>query len=61
MESTKVYTQVSIRAPQSVHTSTHPTERGNPDDITEYVVHNDNTDDTTCRDDNEQYHPLQNR
>ncbi|HGG6556263.1 TPA: hypothetical protein ACJGLG_004866 [Salmonella enterica subsp. enterica serovar Typhimurium] len=61
VESIQVYTQVSVRALQAVHVNTHPAERGSPDDITEYVDHNGNTDDTTCGDDNEQYHPLQNR
>ncbi|EBS3610970.1 hypothetical protein DPD44_24090 [Salmonella enterica subsp. enterica serovar Poona] len=37
------------------------TERGKSDDITDHVAHNDNTDDTTCGDDDEQYHSLQNR
>lgn len=61
VESTQIYTQVSVRALQAVHASTHPAERENPDDITGYTVHNDNTDDTTRGDDDEQYHPLQNR
>ncbi len=55
VESTQIYTQVSLRAVQA---STHPAERETPDAITGYTVHNDNTDDTTCGGNDEQYDPL---
>ena len=47
VESTQIYTHVSVRALQAVHATTHPAEREVPDDITENTGHNDNTDDTT--------------
>ncbi len=58
VESTQIYTQVSVRALQAVHASTHPAERETLDDITGYTVHNDNTNDTTCGGNDEQYDPL---
>lgn len=61
VESTQIYTQVSLRAVQAVQAvqaSTHPAERETPDAITGYTVHNDNTDDTTCGGNDEQYDPL---
>lgn len=33
VESTQIYTQVSVRALQAVHTSTHPAERDNEEQI----------------------------
>ena len=49
MESTKIYTQVSVRALQAVHATNHPAEREVHirDDNTEDEHHNDNTNDTT--------------
>lgn len=49
VESTQIYTQVSVRALQAVHASTHPAEREAHirDDNTEDEHHNDNTTDTT--------------
>lgn len=49
VESTQIYTQVSVRALQAVHASTHPAEREAriPDDNPEDNHHNDNTTDTT--------------
>ncbi|ELS8079780.1 TPA: tyrosine-type recombinase/integrase, partial [Escherichia coli] len=49
VESTQIYTQVSVRALQAVHASTHPAEREAriPDDNSEDNHHNDNTTDTT--------------
>ena len=49
VESTQIYTQVSVRALQAVHATTHPAERKVHirDDNTEDEHHNDNTNDTT--------------
>ena len=49
VESTQIYTQVSVRALQAVHATTHPAEREVHirDDNTEDEHHNDNTTDTT--------------
>lgn len=49
VESTQIYTQVSVRALQAVHATTHPAEREAqiPDDNPESNHHNDNTTDTT--------------
>ncbi|MGS9159702.1 tyrosine-type recombinase/integrase, partial [Salmonella enterica subsp. enterica serovar Infantis] len=48
VESTQIYTQVSVRALQAGHASTHPAVRESLDDITGDPVHIDNTNDTTC-------------
>lgn len=49
VESTQIYTQVSVCALQAVHITTHPAEREVqiPDDNPEDNHHNDNTTDTT--------------
>jgi integrase/recombinase XerD len=59
IESTQIYTQVSIRALQAVHASTHPAEQRESDNP-ENNSHNDNTNDTTQGASNE-HNPLQNR
>ena len=60
--STQIYIQVSIRALQAVHGSTHPAEHWGEDktDRKENNSHNDTTSDTTkgVRD---EYNPLQDR
>jgi integrase/recombinase XerD len=62
VESTQVYTQVSIRALQAVHAGTHPAEQREEEktDRKKNNSHNDTTIDTTkgVRD---EYNPLQDR
>lgn len=47
IELTQIYTQISIRALQTVHASTHPAEQDTGDSPTEDNMYNDNTVDTT--------------
>ncbi|PHH45844.1 recombinase XerD [Pluralibacter gergoviae] len=62
VESTQIYAQVSIRALQAVHTSTHPAAQREEDkpDSGKNSSHNDTTIDTT-KGVKDEHNPLQNR
>lgn len=61
VESTQIYTQVSVRALQVVYASTHPAENKSRDDNMANNHHNDNTNDTAQGNNDEQHHPLPDR
>lgn len=61
VESTQIYTQVSVRALQVVHASTHPAENKSRDDNMANNHHNDNKNDTAQGNNDVQHHPLPDR